>query len=992
MNRTESDPSVAADAVPFDLIFDALPAPALLQDDAFRLVAVNRAFEDLSGYGRAELVGRDSRFLHHPDHLARLQSSRERILAGERLADGLAATRLVARDGRVHHVQIRTSRLERGGRFHLLCVVENVDEVHQREQRLVSRAEWFRILFEQSPVPVAVQDESHRIARVNAAFSDWCGYTAAELVGRDPVEFHLPELRDEILARRVQRGRHGDGAEWVSYPSVAYPEFVHRDGRRLSYRLHLQSFLAPDARAYTVAVLLDMTKEVASQAAIARQASNFLRAFDRAPAGMIVADATGAIVRSNAALTELTGYSAEEIRSGRFSLGDAGAEGTGQGHDDVGSGSVRRRVRVRRRDGRMIWLEELRRSIDSLEGGPVRLSVVQDVTREHELRSKLQDMVLQQSVLLRSMGAGLAHVVGELVVQVNPVLSTMLGKPASEILGRPYESLFGTPAFWRQVRTDSADVLRAGGAYRVEARTRLDDGGLRVFDLSMRRVDRQRADLGVIVTVADISELRSQADRLQRAIAELGAVLENEAVGIAYLHEGRIRRCNRRMAELIGVDIDALPGRSWLELFTPMAPSQEAEIEPAEPRSTTMRRLQRPDGTWRDCMVYVGPVDSNVQAIEIAVVIDKTDREAAVARAAAAQARFESFTALLTEAVFLIDLDQGRGVFANEHFDDVMGASAREFRERPDVAWSRVVPARRACVDVTIARAVSSTAGRSPPDDGRAAAIDLDITHPTKGARTLRVRMFLDRGASRELYVIAEDVTEYRLLERQRLEEALQQRDLLVREVHHRIKNNLQGVAGLLQQIGVRRPEVGMVLDEVASQIHAIAQVHGLQVRRDEVLQPGRILLAVCAGLRTMFGALVDVAPDVGEGAAWGVPEQEAVPLALVINELITNAIKHRQPASSRVSVTLRASAEGMSLLVANEGALPDGFAFDRQLPAPTGLGLVKALLPRRGTRLTLQNRAPGVTADLLLYPPALRRLDPDSPTSVIDGSWPPQP
>jgi two-component sensor histidine kinase len=51
-----------------------------------------------------------------------------------------------------------------------------------------------------------------------------------------------------------------------------------------------------------------------------------------------------------------------------------------------------------------------------------------------------------------------------------------------------------------------------------------------------------------------------------------------------------------------------------------------------------------------------------------------------------------------------------------------------------------------------------------------------------------------------QLLLVASDVTEQRAAEQARLQAAIAQREVLVREVHHRIKNNLQGVAGLLQQ------------------------------------------------------------------------------------------------------------------------------------------------------------------------------------------------
>ena len=75
------------------------------------------------------------------------------------------------------------------------------------------------------------------------------------------------------------------------------------------------------------------------------------------------------------------------------------------------------------------------------------------------------------------------------------------------------------------------------------------------------------------------------------------------------------------------------------------------------------------------------------------------------------------------------------------------------------------------------------------------------------------------------------DVTERKLAEAQRLAHAQQQRDTLVREVHHRIKNNLQGVLGLLHEHGRRDPALSEALGNVGSQIGAVATVHGLQAR-----------------------------------------------------------------------------------------------------------------------------------------------------------------
>ena len=205
------------------------------------------------------------------------------------------------------------------------------------------------------------------------------------------------------------------------------------------------------------------------------------------------------------------------------------------------------------------------------------------------------------------------------------------------------------------------------------------------------------------------------------------------------------------------------------------------------------------------------------------------------------------------------------------------------------------------------------------------------------------------------------------------MEEVVKQRDILVREVHHRIKNNLQGVAGLIQQAAVARPEVASALEEAAAQIQAIAQVHGLQIRATGTLPVLGVAQGIFQNLASMFGVEVRFEPPPPDLWRYGLPENEAVPLALVINELGTNAIKHRASRTDVVSVRVTARPDGMDFTIENPGQLKPGFSLSDIAASVSGLGLVKALLPRRGARLTIEPVGSSVLARLHLFPPAVR-------------------
>ncbi|MEZ5727571.1 MAG: PAS domain S-box protein [Burkholderiaceae bacterium] len=898
------DEAVAARPLPFEQMFAALPMPAILQDEDFRFVAVNKAFERLTGYSRDELVGQQSLFLQHPDDVDSVLSVRARLRA-KGPPPAAVPRRIVIRDGHVLHVKVNTTQLRDGERSFLLVAIEDQQDVHEREQVLLDRAELFRVLFEDSPVAMLVQDENFRIIRVNRRFCEWTGYPAERFVGRDLIDWYAPALQESANSeRRAFRASPGEATMRV------YRELRDASDRLLKFMLNANAASTADGRRLYVCAVVDLTEQRRMASEMQRQAVRFVRAFEDAPVGMAVMDRDGKVVQVNKAFASLTGQSTDSVRGQPLALEAVGPRGEWIDPEVVEAGRSHRRVRIVRPDGSHAWLDEVSREMESIGGDRVRVSVLTDVTREQSLHDELQDMVLQQAVLLRSMNAGLAHAMGEIVVQVNPVLPTMIGLDASQVLGQPFEAVFGGEAFWSRIRPAADVALAAGKAYRHELQMRINDSAERFFDLAIRRVDSSRPDLGLILTLSDVTELRLQADELRRTVSELHALIDNEAVGIAYLSAGRIERHNRRMATMLGVSEDALAGQAFGAFLTPAEGGSDASV-PMPDAGLGMRHLWRADGSAVVCLVHFGRIEALGADAAIVVAMDVTDREAARSQAAATQARFDAFSRLLNDAVFVIEPDGSAGLFANVHFRWILGIDVDLFMSGPDQAWDKLGPKAAAQLREAIDGARS----------GEPRELDVDFIHPERGDRTVRIRLFRDIRGSGDLYGLAEDVTTYRVLERQRLEDALAQRDVLVREVHHRIKNNLQGVAGLLQQTASRRPEVAELLGEVAAQIQAIAQIHGLQIHaRVPRCRPRGCCRRSGTGLVSTYGAGVEIVPDMAEEVMWAVPEQEAVPLALVLNELMTNAIKHRS--GGRVTVSLRPHAEGFRIVIENAGEL----------------------------------------------------------------------
>ena len=235
------------------------------------------------------------------------------------------------------------------------------------------------------------------------------------------------------------------------------------------------------------------------------------------------------------------------------------------------------------------------------------------------------------------------------------------------------------------------------------------------------------------------------------------------------------------------------------------------------------------------------------------------------------------------------------------------------------------------------------------------------------------------------IMVVLRDISERRQAEARRLAEARRQRDTLVREVHHRIKNHLQGLTGLLNQHKQKHPVLQEALDTVIAQITAISLIHGLQSREveGEVRLYGLLkeIVAFHAGMASLAFAN-DGQPEC-LNCAWHLADAESVPHALILNELITNAIKHRDEPSAPVRVACACNDENIVVTLGNAGTLPPGFDFAAGAGLGTGLTLLRSLLPRNGAALSFTCKDGQVETRLVLSAPVVSRQREDQVVSL---------
>ena len=205
----------------------------------------------------------------------------------------------------------------------------------------------------------------------------------------------------------------------------------------------------------------------------------------------------------------------------------------------------------------------------------------------------------------------------------------------------------------------------------------------------------------------------------------------------------------------------------------------------------------------------------------------------------------------------------------------------------------------------------------------------------------------LSSTADNGMICVVRDITERKEYQ-QKTEQALQEKKTLLKEVHHRMKNNLSIVSSLLELKKYEPVEsVKELIEETQSRINSISLIHEKLYRsetlsevnvRDYIEEFSAIVLTSFNSDQKNITVRKDLQP-------FNLKTRRAVPLGLIINELLSNAFKHGFAGlnSGHIDITLDVNENEVILKVSNNGnSLPEDFSIeDRQ---SMGMTLIKTL------------------------------------------------
>jgi diguanylate cyclase (GGDEF)-like protein/PAS domain S-box-containing protein len=221
---------------------------------------------------------------------------------------------------------------------------------------------------------------------------------------------------------------------------------------------------------------------------------------------------------------------------------------------------------VRRKDGSTFLCRMIAKAIDPVRTQQGTVWIVEDITERKRQAVELARLAREQEAIFNAASIGICFVRDRRIVRCNRRFEEQHGYGPGELIGRPTSELYASEETWRAVGEAYAKVA-AGQTYTTVALTRRKDGSTYWSRLTGCAVDPGNPARGSVWLDEDITEQKRAQEELQRVLAEQQALTDNVVVGIAFVRDRRIVRCNRRFEEMFGRGAGEADGMSVRELY-----------------------------------------------------------------------------------------------------------------------------------------------------------------------------------------------------------------------------------------------------------------------------------------------------------------------------------------------------------------------------------------------------------------------------------------
>jgi PAS domain S-box-containing protein len=536
------------------------------------------------------------------------------------------------------------------------------------------------------------------------------------------------------------------------------------------------------------------------------------------------------------------------------------------------------------------------------------------------------------------------------IIDVNNAAYERLGYPKDELLSMHIKQL-DPPEFADKVPERMAKIREKGSAVFESAQIK-KDGTVMPVEVNAKLLEHEGRQVFFSV-VRDITERKEAERQLRESEERFRGAFESVGVGASMASlKGYFTKANRSLCEMLGYKEEELLSKTFSDVTHPddvqIGLDAVKKLVSGELINTVFeKRYIRKDGQLINVVISPAIVrDSDGNPIHfMALFQDITERKRAEEALIESEMKFRTLADKSPTMIFIIKM--GKIVYANMKCEEVMGYSLNEMCS-PDFNYlDLIVPEH---VDTVKSNTIKHFKGEEVPP--------YEYTVVTKGGRRIEsiiTTKLIQFEGERAILGIVTDITEQKKTE-EKIKRSLKEKEVLLKEIHHRVKNNMAIISSLLQlQARYSKDEkITQLFRDSQSRISSMALVHEklYQTKDFSNINFREYVEELVSHLLDTYGMKegdINLLLSVGD---INLNIDTIIPCGLILNELVTNSLKYAFEGVERPEISISFDKhDGQATLIYSDNGIGMPEHIDFPSSESLGLQIVSMLaLQLRGT------------------------------------------
>jgi diguanylate cyclase (GGDEF)-like protein/PAS domain S-box-containing protein len=561
----------------------------------------NPKFTEMFGYAPGELIGLPGEAVYpsRESYLALGQIATPILAAGRQLDLEWEMRR---KDGSTFLCRMIAKAIDPANTHQgTVWILEDITERRRHADETARVLREHEALLRTASVGIAfVKDR--RFVRVNRRYEEMYGYAPGELDGQSvaviypgPQDYARAEGIYDALARgqttrRIELRRRKDGSTFWN----------RADGRALDPQ---------NPQKGSVWTVEDVTEQLRSEEELQRVLAEQQALLDNVVVGIAISRERK-LLRCNRRFEEMFGFGPGQAIGASWRemyFTDEEFELRAQVNAELEAGRTHTREQwLRRQDGSGFWCRLSGRAVAVGDPSKGLVWLIEDITERRRADEALERLLREQDAVLQNAVTGIIFVKDRRIVRCNRRFEEIFGYGAGELINRATRFMFATDQEYDRGGESLYEPVWRGETVYVERRHVRKDGTPIWCSISGRAVQPGDPAQGSVWLFDDITQEHESEERVQRALAEQELILDNASVGIAFVRNRAIQRCNRFLEDMVGAGPGDLIGQSSSVLFDSRDDWDEAgrtaySVTPPGGTYETERRFKRRDGTTFLC-------------------------------------------------------------------------------------------------------------------------------------------------------------------------------------------------------------------------------------------------------------------------------------------------------------------------------------------------------------------------------------------------------